>query len=86
MTPASTAPADMVQIVARALCAAEGLDWDSQSSFLTTASGGENEQEHYLEQARAAISAYEAALAQSAPPAEPHALSAAKAAKSGRIS
>jgi hypothetical protein len=43
--------------VAKALCEEQGFDWDKQKSFLTSASGGDNEQLFYISQARAAIRA-----------------------------
>lgn len=47
----------MIERVARALCEAEGMEWGAQASAMTSGSGGDNEQEYYLTQARAAIEA-----------------------------
>lgn len=52
-----TEPTEMELRVAKALCEEQGFDWDKQKSFLTSASGGDNEQLFYISQARAAIRA-----------------------------
>lgn len=47
----------MIEKVARALCEAQGFKWEDQADAMTNASGGDDERDHYLEQARAAIEA-----------------------------
>ena len=48
---------EMVEIVARAICASQGLDWDAQANAMTSGAGDDDEQEGYREMARAAIEA-----------------------------
>lgn len=43
--------------VARAICAAQGLDWDAQADAMTSANGSDNEQNGYRDMARAAVEA-----------------------------
>lgn len=45
--------------VARAICEHRGLKWEDQANFMTSASGIENEQAAFREDARAAITTYE---------------------------
>lgn len=48
---------EMIERVARALCAADELDWDAQANGQTSGSGSDDEQQGYLDKARAAIEA-----------------------------
>ena len=48
---------DIAEIMARAMCTAQGLDWDAQSSFLTNANGDDDGQEFYHAAAQAALTA-----------------------------
>lgn len=48
---------DMIEKVARALCAKDGLDWDAQADGMTSGGGGDDEQDGYREKATAAIEA-----------------------------
>lgn len=50
----------MVEVVAKALCAHDELDWDAQADPLTSGSGG-NDQDFYRGVARAAIEAMRSA-------------------------
>jgi hypothetical protein len=69
-TPAEAQPRageGEVERVARAICEAQGLSWEAQACGLTSGGGGDEEQDGYREQARAAI----AALARPAEPTIP---------------
>ena len=46
-----------IEEVARAICGAQGLDWDAQADGMTSGGGGDNEQEGYIAMAVAAITA-----------------------------
>ena len=48
---------EMVERVARALCAHDELDWAAQADYRTSGSGSPDDQAHYLSSARAAIKA-----------------------------
>ena len=47
----------MVEAGARAICEAQGLDWDAQISAMTSGGGDDNEQDGYREMARACLTA-----------------------------
>lgn len=49
----------LVEAVAKAICASQGLDWDAQASFLTSAGGTGEEQEGFRDSATAALRAIE---------------------------
>lgn len=50
---------ELVEIVARAMCAADGFVWEKQFSPMTNANGADSP-ESYLDAARAALTAIEA--------------------------
>ena len=44
-----------IERLARALCAADGLDWEAQANYATSAGGDDNEQERYYGYVRALL-------------------------------
>jgi len=43
--------------IARGICKARGLDWDAQVNPMTSAGGGDDEQQGFIDDARAAVQA-----------------------------
>lgn len=43
--------------IARGICKARGLDWDAQANPMTSAGGGDDEQQGFIDDARAAVQA-----------------------------
>lgn len=48
---------ELIEKIARAICEDEGFSWENQRNYSTSASGGDDETEHYFSAARAAIKA-----------------------------